>query len=97
VSGEASTEQRLDHVDRRVVVEMLGGEHAPAVMRTKHQLAAVGPARAGRAREPGEAAADLAVSDLAGVPGALQQVRRVRAGLLSRLSQPSQAGTWLAP
>ena len=41
------TEQRLDDVDGRVVVEVLGGEHPPAVMRAQHQLGAVGPAGAG--------------------------------------------------
>jgi hypothetical protein len=88
-------EQRLDDVDRRVVVEVLGGEHAPAVVRAQHQLAAVAAPGAGRAREPGEAAADLAVGDLAGVPGALQQVGGVRACLLLA-AVPAIAGRHLA-
>ena len=73
-------EQRLDHVDRRVVVQMLGRERAPAIVRAQHELAAVGPARSRLSGETGEAGADLAVGDHARVSGALEQVGRARAG-----------------
>jgi hypothetical protein len=45
--GRGVAEQRLDDVHRRVVVEVLGGEQPPAVVRAQRQRRAVGPRRAG--------------------------------------------------
>jgi N-terminal domain of anti-restriction factor ArdC len=78
-------EQRLDHMDRGVGVEVLRCEHAPAVVRGQDQLGAVCVLGASLLRDPAEPAADGVGVDRAGMADALQQVGRSGAGVASRV------------
>ena len=60
-------EQRLDHVDRGMGVEVLGGEHAAAVVRSQDQRGSVGVPGAGLLGEPAQPPADGVGVDRAGV------------------------------
>ncbi len=67
-------EKGLDHLDRRVVVQVLGGEHPPAVMRAQHQWASVGVAGASGRGQLAQPVANGVGAHGARMPGALKQV-----------------------
>lgn len=75
-------EQRLDHVGRGVVVEVLGREHATAVVGSQAQQAAVGFAGARRFRQARQPVSDRGSADGRGVAHGLQQIGRPRSALV---------------
>jgi hypothetical protein len=72
------SKQRGDDMDRRVVVEVLGGEGTAAIVGLQHQRRPVGPAGLGGGRQLPQPTPDGADPDDARVSGSLQQVRRTR-------------------
>ncbi|HTY28660.1 MAG TPA: hypothetical protein VMD51_11045 [Mycobacterium sp.] len=81
-------EQGGDHVHGGVVVEVLGGEHAAAIVRGQPQRGAVGVAGAGGDRQLLEALPDRLGRHRTGVPGALQKVGRSRQRCLGGVVAP---------
>src|ERR1700730_12568577 len=68
------SEQGLDHVDGGVVVQVFGGEDAPAVVRQQDQRRAIGTTRSCTDRDRLDACADRLESWCAGMPDGLDEI-----------------------
>ena len=73
------TEQRLNNVHGRVVVQMFGCKDAPAIVRQQHERRTVRAAGFCGDRDLADAAANGLNASSAGMANALDQVRRWRA------------------
>jgi hypothetical protein len=80
--GRGVTEQRLNNVHGRVVVQMFGCKDAPAVVRQQHERRAVRAASSRVNRDLADAAANGLNASGAGMANALDQIRRWRARTL---------------
>jgi len=76
------TEEGLNNVHGRVVIQMLGGENAPAIVRQQHERRAVGALSSGADRKAANAIADGLNPRGAGMADALEKIGRRRAGTL---------------
>ena len=85
--GRGVTEQRLNDVHGRVVVQMFGCKDAAAIVRQQHERRAVGPASSSVDRDLADAAANGLNASGAGMANTLDQVRRWRARRFSSRSQ----------
>src|SRR6266436_5228871 len=69
------SEQGLDDVDGRVIVQVFGGEDSPAIVWQQDQRGAIGATRTCADRDRLDACADRLKSWCAGVPNGLDQIR----------------------